>query len=80
MVETLRQIWIVLFKEAMCRVINRIGKLGIENSGVPWSIVRTLVMINPDERKRFFRRISGSIMIVRCGEETSTLSWGMSAP
>jgi hypothetical protein len=31
-----------------------------------------------DERTRFFRRISGSVMTVGCEEEMSALSWGMS--
>jgi hypothetical protein len=61
MVETLKQSWTVRFKEVMCQEINHIGKPGIKNSGVPWSRVQTLVMISPDERTRFFRRISGSI-------------------
>jgi hypothetical protein len=51
-----------------------------ESQEVVESSRRTLMMINPDERTRFFRRISGSIMTVRCGEETSTLSRGASAP
>jgi hypothetical protein len=30
----------------------------------------------PDEQTRFFRRISGSVMTVRCEEEISALSRG----
>jgi hypothetical protein len=80
MVETPRQIWTVRFKEATCREINHIEKPGIENSGVPWSRVRSHVMISPDEWTRFFQRISGSITTVRCEEEMSTLRWGVNAP
>jgi hypothetical protein len=31
----------------------------------------------PDERTRFFRRISGCVMTVRCEEEISALSRGV---
>jgi hypothetical protein len=31
----------------------------------------------PDERARFFRRISESVMTVRCEEEMLALSWGV---
>jgi hypothetical protein len=64
----------------MCREINQIGKSGIENLGVPWLRVQTLVMISPDEWTRFFWRILGSIMTIRCEEEMSTLSWGANSP
>jgi hypothetical protein len=30
----------------------------------------------PDERTRFFRKISEFVMTVRCEEEMSALSWG----
>jgi hypothetical protein len=33
----------------------------------------------PDERTRFFQRISGSVTTVRCEEEMLALSWGVNA-
>jgi hypothetical protein len=63
MVETLKQSWTIRFKEATCQKINHIRKPGIKNLRAPWSRVRTLVMISPDEWMRFFQRISGSIRL-----------------
>ena len=52
MVETLRYIWIVQFKEATCREISHFGKSGIVKSGVLITRDRDFPWWKPRDRSR----------------------------
>jgi hypothetical protein len=53
---------------------TKAGRELIEDSRALWSRVQNFGTVNPDEWQRFFRRISGSVMTVRCGKQDVNLN------